>query len=71
MDFKNQAIYFLNAFPEIVDIHGNKIYDEVQLIDEIMGNRKKETELESLDCHRFFEKLGIEMSHLNFSKTFE
>jgi len=38
---------------------------------EILNNDENKYQLESLDCHRFFEKLGIEMSHMNFSKTFE
>lgn len=38
---------------------------------EILNDDNTKKQLESLDCHRFFEKLGIEMSHMNFSKTFE
>ena len=61
--YKDQAIFFLNAFWAEAGSDAEKIWNEYHLVCELdVENKEEGCKLDEFQAHRFFEKEGIAMS---------
>jgi len=70
--YKDQAIFFLNAYWDEHQEDGEKLWGQVLLMNELdEKNGKEGSDLDELKAHIFLEKQGDTMTVLNFERSCE
>lgn len=72
MSYKDQGIFFLNAYPELIEKYGEDTFEQVKVFEELDGlqGKPKGRSLERFFAAQFLERIGAPITQTKFTQEF-